>query len=156
MPKVRATVNLMDANFKCVTLHAGDEIPEWALDRITNPSLVDDSVAETVEVAAQPIVPVDASSARVEVKAGLYDALKKDELIALANERGIDATGNKPDIIARLEAADAAATSEGDGDVDVWSLDVAELQKLAADRGIDLGDASTTAEMATIIDAAGE
>jgi hypothetical protein len=29
--------------------------------------------------------------------------MKKDELIALAEERGIDSSGNKPDIIARLK-----------------------------------------------------
>jgi hypothetical protein len=32
-----------------------------------------------------------------------YDEMKKDELIALAEQRGIDSSGNKPDIIARLK-----------------------------------------------------
>jgi hypothetical protein len=32
-----------------------------------------------------------------------FDEMKKDELVALAEERGIDSSGNKPDIIARLK-----------------------------------------------------
>lgn len=35
-----------------------------------------------------------------------YGSLKKDELVALAEQRGVDASGTKADIIGRLEAGD--------------------------------------------------
>jgi hypothetical protein len=59
----------------------------------------EESDGQTVE--PDPVVeqqPVEAEQAAPD-----YDEMKKDELIALAEERGIDSSGNKPDIIARLK-----------------------------------------------------
>lgn len=44
---------------------------------------------------------------------GEYDDLKKADLIALAEERGLDASGTKAEIIARLEVDDVTATDAG-------------------------------------------
>jgi hypothetical protein len=62
----------------------------------------EESDGQTVEpdpvVEQQPAQPVEAEQAAPD-----YDEMKKDELVALAEQRGIDSSGNKPDIIARLK-----------------------------------------------------
>lgn len=40
---------------------------------------------------------------------GAYDDMTKAELIEEADARGLDTSGNKPDILARIEADDDAA-----------------------------------------------
>jgi hypothetical protein len=61
----------------------------------------EESGGQTVEPDPAPAQPVEAAqTADVNL-----DELKKDELVALAEERGIDSSGNKPDIIARLKGA---------------------------------------------------
>lgn len=143
MPKVCTTVNLFDENRRVVTLHAGDEIPDWAVARITNPSVI---AAEGTDTAPEPAT-VDTVEA-VEVEPVDYSTFSKDALVAACAERGLDAKGNKPDLIARLTEADA--TDEGE-EVDLFALTVDELKKIAAERGIDLGEASSDVEIATVI-----
>lgn len=65
-------------------------------------------------------------SRKVETKAADADdltALKKDELVALAEKRGVDVSGakTKADLVAALEAhqPEPAATTPADGPVDV-------------------------------------
>jgi hypothetical protein len=59
----------------------------------------EESGGQTVEPDPAPAQAVEAGqTADVNL-----DELKKDELVALAEERGIDSSGNKPDIIARLK-----------------------------------------------------
>jgi hypothetical protein len=61
----------------------------------------EESGGQTVEPDPAPAQAVEAEqTADVNL-----DELKKDELVALAEERGIDSSGNKPDIIARLKGA---------------------------------------------------
>ena len=71
--------------------------------------------------------------------------------MALCVERELDASGNKPDLVARLQEADKATD-----DVDVFAMNIDELKALAEKRGIDIGNASTDVEIATIIEQAGE
>jgi hypothetical protein len=59
----------------------------------------EESGGQTVEPDPAPAQAVEADQA-ADVN---LDELKKDELVALAEERGIDSSGNKPDIIARLK-----------------------------------------------------
>jgi hypothetical protein len=59
----------------------------------------EESGGQTVEPDPAPAQAVEAEQT-AEVN---LDELKKDELVALAEERGIDSSGNKPDIIARLK-----------------------------------------------------
>jgi hypothetical protein len=59
----------------------------------------EESGGQTVEPDPAPAQAVEAEQA-ADVN---LDELKKDELVALAEERGIDSSGNKPDIIARLK-----------------------------------------------------
>ncbi len=63
-----------------------------------------------------------------------YTDLKKTELVEIAEERGLDASGTKADIIARLEGDDAATDVEIDLDTEV------EIE--------DADDSSSTAEPA--------
>ncbi|UOR02066.1 SAP domain-containing protein [Leucobacter allii] len=149
MAVVSQVVNLLDDKFQLVTLMPGDEVPEWATSRITNPAvlatvppIVPDEPQSVTEVVAHP----DAKDA--------YAGLNKAELVALAKDRDLDTSGNKPDIIARLKEADKAA--DDDADVDVFSLSVDELKALAERHGIDIGEATTDVEIATIIQQAKE
>lgn len=145
MPKVEQTINLLDDSFQLVTLQHGDEIPDWAIPRITNPAAIcscGDVVAPIIPETVEPPVLVDVVD---------YSTLNRKELDALCTERGLDITGNKPDLIERLEESDAAADASEDDEVDVWSLDLAELTKLAQERGIDIGDATGSEEIAALI-----
>lgn len=66
--------------------------------------------AGTTTTAAGPVMPMgDQIDADTETAAGLYDDMTKAELIAEADARGLDTSGNKPDILARIEAHDDAA-----------------------------------------------
>ena len=102
----------------------GDEVPDWALDlvgdhvyggtheadsdvdvRLTDPeNEPDDPDTKWSSPNALPAsVDADASMEDVDYD---YSDLKKDELVALADERGIDSSGTKADIIARVEEDD--------------------------------------------------
>lgn len=153
MTQVCKTVNLIDPNFKVVTLHPGDTIPEWAVSKITNLAVIATDTAATVQIE-QPIVPPAGTDTVVEVEPIDYDKLDKKSLVALCTERGLAIDGNKPDLIARLQEADKAPAAEEE--VDLFALDETELKALAAERNIDLGSASTAVEMATVIEQAGE
>lgn len=50
-----------------------------------------------------------AAAVTAAVESADYSSLKKDELVEAAETRGLDPSGNKPDIIARLEADDDEA-----------------------------------------------
>lgn len=146
MAKVRVACNLLDPQFKLVTLLPGDEIPAWALGRITNSAVIDDgfTVAEepVAVVAPEPDVPAVAEPD--------YSRMRKAELQALLEERGLDASGTVDQLRKRLAAADTEELVQ-DEEVDLWELSEAELRALADARGIDVGDASTTGELAALI-----
>lgn len=141
MSVVSTVVNLLDDNFQLVTLKPGDEIPAWAADRFTNPEVI----------ATEPPRVAEERGEETEDAPTGYSALKKAELEALCEARGLDKVGNKPDLISRLEAADAAPV-----EIDLWSMDEGELRALAAERGVDVGEASTTAELAAALEQAEE
>lgn len=142
MPVVSQVVNLFDDNYKLHTLLPGDEIPEWAADKITNPAVI---ATEPPKVES---VVVDEPEDAGDLEAVDYSKLKKPELEKLCEERGLDKAGNRPDLIARLQEADTAAEV-----VDVWAMTENELRALAAERGVDVGEASTAAELAAVLEA---
>lgn len=152
MTQVCKTINLIDPNFKVVTLYPGDTIPEWAIGKVTNPAVLAKGSAPAV--IPQPIVPPANTEVQVEVEPIDYDKLDKKGLIALCSERELATDGNKPDLIARLQEADKAPA--GEEELDLFALDEDELKALAAERGVDLGGAATAVEMATVIEQAAE
>lgn len=106
------------------TFAPGDEVPDWALDhvgshvyedsdegtdvRLTDPHY-DEDQAEVgfTTPTALPVVTGGVSADEADDDEEVdYSDLKKDELVALAEERGLDSSGTKADIIERLEADD--------------------------------------------------
>jgi hypothetical protein len=64
----------------------------------------EESGGQSVETEYGSVAVPPVQAVEVEQTPPDFDELKKDELIALAEERGIDSSGNKPDIIARLKS----------------------------------------------------
>lgn len=112
------------ANYE--TFAPGDEVPDWALEdgrvgehtyteqddfdvRLTDPHYKDDDPAVRFSTPTTlPPVAGGVSSDASDAEDVDYTDLKKDELIALAEERGVDSSGTKAEIIARLEEDDEA------------------------------------------------
>ncbi|WP_053352708.1 SAP domain-containing protein [Leucobacter musarum] len=152
--KVCQTINLLDDQFRLVTLSPGDEVPEWAVARVTNPDVIagdDDfveavaAVAEAATTASEPVPPV------LDTGDG-YDALNKKDLQELLSKRELPTAGNKPELIERLREADKAAAAEEE--VDLWSLSVDELKAYAEKHEIDVEGANTSEELAAVIQSA--
>lgn len=145
--KVRETVNLLDDNFNVITLSPGDTVPVWAEKHITNPDAIwTGPEAEETEVSG--VGDSDGSGADADT-VHPYSELKKPELQELLKSRGLPTSGNVDELRDRLVEADATAAA-GDA-VDLWSMDEAELKSYAAEKGIDVGEAANTAELAAVI-----
>ncbi|WP_054686464.1 hypothetical protein [Microbacterium sp. No. 7] len=82
-----------------VTFAPGDELPDWAADIVTNPD-----VFATILPTA-PAEPTPAPPAPAETPADDLDALKADELKAIAVDLGIAPKGNKDTLKAAIRAA---------------------------------------------------
>lgn len=76
----------------------GDECPKWLEPKIDPKNF--EAEDETIARSAKP-----AKSVKKEVN---YATLGKEELVALAADRGLDPTGTKPQLIKRLEKHDGA------------------------------------------------
>lgn len=159
MPKIRTHKNLLDSSFNLVSLRPGDEIPEWALPLIGD-HLIEHESDVTVDVTVDDTDSIDDTNDPVvpPVEAVDYGNLKVKELRAILEERGLDTDGNKDVLVERLQEADATpeTVTEGDdvteGDVDLWSLNETELNAYAAERGIDVSAATSTAELVAILE----
>lgn len=110
--RLTGVVHLME-NAEVITFNPGDILPDWAVDRVTNPDVLEDF--DPSEIPAT----VDAGDAAADAAAGIAPPaatavadLKGAELKALAKELGVSQAGNKDALIARIiekQAADAAA-----------------------------------------------
>lgn len=152
--KVCQTVNLLDDKFRLVTLLPGDVVPDWARERITNPEAIapdDDSGAAVAEAVSAATTPEPETVTPATEQEDSYSELDKKGLQELLEERGLPTSGNKPELVERLREADAASDDEHE-EVDLWSLNVEELKAYAAERGIDVGEASTSDELAAVIE----
>jgi hypothetical protein len=65
----------------------------------------EESGGQSVETEYGSVAVPPVQAVEVEQTPPDFDGMKKDELVALAEERGIDSSGNKPDIIARLKGS---------------------------------------------------
>ncbi|MFD5599926.1 SAP domain-containing protein [Leucobacter sp. NPDC058333] len=155
--KVCQTINLLDEQFRLVTLFPGDEVPEWAVARITNPAVIASdedfaaAVAEAAKEAGTPTPPVPPVVVKAP-SADTYDELSKKDLQELLTSRELSTAGNKPELIERLRESDKAAAAGEEADL--WSMSVEELKAFAEKQGIDVADASTSEELAAVIQSA--
>ena len=142
--KVRKTVNLLNPLMKLVTLRPGDTVPDWAVSKITNPALLEGDHVPVPEDAPSVSKPAPVPGKKVD-----YAKLNKGPLQELCRERGLDDSGTRPELAARLHADDLDEI-----EADVWAMDESELRELAERQGIDVGEARTTAELAAAIEQA--
>lgn len=152
--KVCETINLLDDQFRLITLLPGDEVPDWAIGRVTNPSVIaaDDDFTEAVSAAVEAApAPAPAGPPMVD-EGNQYDALNKKDLQELLTNRELPTAGNKPELIERLREADKAAAA--DDEVDLWSMSIEELKAFAEQHEINVADASTSEELAAVIQSA--
>lgn len=107
----------------------GDDVPAWAAKQITNPDAWKTADDDTEPVDADDQTPddPDADSTDGGDEYGVdYDAMKVDQLKELIDQRNegrdeddlieVEGKGNKPDLIAALQADDAAQADAGDDD----------------------------------------
>lgn len=71
----------------------GDTAPEWTDGYVDPNHFEDHGLVDTSNPQAEPVN---------------YEKMTKADLEALAADRGLDFEGNKADLVARLEASDAA------------------------------------------------
>lgn len=97
-----ANVTFLAEGGLSVSLRAGDDVPSEYAKYLTNPALFADADA-----------PVDAPEPTPEdVDAPDYTGLRKPELIALLDERGLDSDGTVAVLRERLEADDEAMRAD--------------------------------------------
>ncbi len=77
---------------------AGSDVPDDVASQISNPAAWGD---EEPQGASEPPAGGDDPPANSGVRAEL-EALTKADLVALADARGVDASGSKGDLVARL------------------------------------------------------
>lgn len=84
--------------------HKGDTLPAWATELVTNEKVFIDP--------DNPDGPTEADDPDFynlpENREERYNGLTVDELRALADDRGLDSSGKKADLIQRLSESDAA------------------------------------------------
>lgn len=101
----------------------GDEVPDWALElvgdhvygdadeaedvRLTDPHYEADEDLFVTANTLPPAAGANTSDEDVDVEES-YEDLSKDQLKELCEERELPVSGNKAELIARLEADDAA------------------------------------------------
>lgn len=163
--KVKKHINLIDSEFRLVTLRPGDEVPAWAV--ITNPDVLDDAPVKAAEEVIEEIAEEDIEDAvaeevteeavaeavadeaenTVDSNTVDYSVMKNDELRALLEERGLDVEGKKADLVARLIESDNT-------EIDVWAMNSEELHKFAKENQIDISGATNDVEVAALIEQA--
>ena len=123
MPKFNTYVSVYKDPAEHVEFAPGDDVPDWALDKVG--SHVYEDSEEVVDVRlTDPHYEEDEDAVRFQTVNTLpptrpevaddvdddeevdYHSMKKDELVALAEERDLDSSGTKAEIIERLEADD--------------------------------------------------
>jgi hypothetical protein len=119
-------------NIQTANLAPGDELPDWAPDTVKNNKLLFEPIDGTdafivdedtgTEVHRSEVTPEDHTSPTVTAgyegggaeateasrqAGGEYADMKKDELQALLEERQLPVSGNRQDLIERLEQSDS-------------------------------------------------
>lgn len=119
--RLAASVRVTGESGAPVVLAAGEELPGWAADQVTNPAAFVEDEPEGDDPADSPDVPAEGESTTDgetgPEEAGVtdYSAMRVADLKATADERGVAVEGTtKADFVAALTAADAEpAADEG-------------------------------------------
>ena len=168
MTQALAACNLLDSNSQLHQFRKGDVLPDWALARITNPSIIGTGTVAAevaVETFSQEVAAVVAAtpastpeSVAAPELAPLtekqdYSQMKRDDLKLLCEERGLTVRGTVAELIERLEAHDAEKAKESAevDEADLWEMNEAELLAHAKARNIDVSGATSTSEILAII-----
>ena len=115
MVKANATFVIADPDtFVYQVIREGEEIPAWALDKVTNPGILDGyetetttefAVAEEVVVEPAPGDDVDLPDNSVDLPDNSW---KKAEIVDFLEERGVELTGSetKDELLALIHGED--------------------------------------------------
>lgn len=95
---------LAGGDHKVVSLRAGDDVPSEYAEYLTNPALFEDAHDAPEDTFSAP-APEDADAPD-------YSGLRKPELIALLDERGLDSTGTVAVLRDRLAADDESIRAD--------------------------------------------
>ncbi len=125
-PKLATYVHVADKSGKMHVFGPDDEVPDWAVRKITNPRAWEGGEAPVAEEPTAKVERLRAELAAAEVEAddaakeddhagdgeaGPYAGKKADELRAELAKRELPTSGTKPELIERL-LADEARKSE--------------------------------------------
>lgn len=132
------------------TLLAGQPVPKKFADLVTNEDAYID-VKETVTVTTSTARAAATAETVAAPDGPDYSKMRKPELEAIATERGIP-LGTVREMQAALAEADKAAATADSEDVDLSKLDDAGLRALAAERSIDITDATSEEEIRALIE----
>ena len=77
-------------------IHAGDEIPEWALEKVTNPEILEGDYDAAYDSDAGVVVPVPVDDNEGDDGEDIPDdSWKKAEIVDYLEERGDELTGSE-------------------------------------------------------------
>lgn len=102
-----ANVTFLTEGGQLVSLRAGDDVPSEYAEYLTNPALF-----PAEEKATKPSRPAWREAPPEDPTQPDYSALRKAELIDLAELRGLDTTGTVADLRGRLDADDEALRAD--------------------------------------------
>jgi hypothetical protein len=132
-------------------LPAGSVVPKQYADQVTNPKAYREAEQEVAAKATQPAAPA-AQATSTEESATDYSKLKKPELEPLILARGL-ALGTVAEMKAALAEADKADAAKAESDeTDLSTLDEEGLRALAAEKSIDISDATSEEEIRALIE----
>lgn len=108
-PKLASYVTATSPTGEQVTLGPDSDLPDWALTAITNPAAWEGGEAPEQDTSKgdQPYPKWTKSELETEV-ARRNEGRADEDLVV------VDAPGNKPELVAALEADDAAAATRGE------------------------------------------
>lgn len=117
--RLAAAVRVTGESGAPVVLAAGEELPGWAADQVTNPAAFVEDESEGDEPSDSPDEPVkdesttDAEPGPEEAGETDYSAMRVADLKAIADERGLAVEGTtKADYVAALTASDAEPAAD--------------------------------------------
>lgn len=153
MPTIIKNVSARNEDGVLVRFEAGDELPEWAVPLITNPSVLAETPAPPQREDTPPTQPSDSQTPPAAPKPS------RQEIVAKAVALGIPGKGKSEDLLAAISAkeaeqsppADSPTDSEPSGD---GANTRASLEEKAKALGVDFTAETSDAELELAITSA--